>query len=90
MSKLDSIGTGAFENCTSLEKITVNAKKIGDSAFYGCSSLEKVVFGDNVKTIGIDAFALTALKSIDFGKNITKIGYNAVRGLIVIAGTLRR
>jgi hypothetical protein len=80
MSKLDSIGTGAFENCTSLEKITVNAKKIGDSAFYGCSSLEKAVFGDNVKTIGIDAFALTALKSIDFGKNITKIGYNAVRG----------
>jgi hypothetical protein len=80
MSKLDSIGEYAFWNCTSLEKITVNAKKIGDSAFYGCSSLEKVVFGDNVKTIGNEAFAVTALKSIDFGKNITKIGYNAVRG----------
>jgi hypothetical protein len=80
MSKLESIGTSAFVNCTSLEKITVNAKKIGEMAFYGCSSLEKVVLGDNVKTIGYRAFSVTALKSIDFGKNTTKIEDGAVSG----------
>jgi hypothetical protein len=78
MSMLESIGDRAFEHCTSLEKITVNAKKIGNNAFHGCSSLEKVVLGDNVKTIGENAFSATALKNIDFGKNTTKIGMFAV------------
>jgi hypothetical protein len=77
-AKLRLIDTMAFNGCTSLKEIYINAETVGSSAFGRCSSLEKVTFGDNVKEIGDLAFCQTAIKSIDFGKNITTIGYQAV------------
>jgi hypothetical protein len=72
-AKLRLIGAAAFNSCTSLKEIYINAETVGWIAFGVCSSLEKVTFGDNVKEIGQSAFARTAIKSIDFGKNITTV-----------------
>jgi hypothetical protein len=77
-AKLSLIGDRAFNCCTSLKEIYINAETVGSFAFCGCSSLTKVTFGDNVKEIGSMAFRWTAIKSIDFGKNITTIKNHAV------------
>jgi hypothetical protein len=77
-AKLRLIEDYAFNGCTSLKEIYINAETVGYLAFGRCSSLEKVTFGDNVKEIDGSAFASTAIKSIDFGKNITTIGLMAV------------
>ena len=46
-SQLESIGSYAFYNCSSLTSITIpsSVTSIGWSAFYGCSSLSEVYYG---------------------------------------------
>ncbi|MBR3864681.1 MAG: leucine-rich repeat protein [Clostridia bacterium] len=41
---------------TSLKKVTVSGGKIANSAFSGCDSLTSIEIGDNVTSIGNDAF----------------------------------
>jgi hypothetical protein len=77
-ANLRLIGGSAFESCTSLKEIYINAETVGEHAFAYCSSLAKITFGDNVKVIEYGAFAETAIKSINFGKNITTIDGSAV------------
>ncbi|NBI88924.1 leucine-rich repeat domain-containing protein, partial [Lachnospiraceae bacterium] len=52
---------GAFENCSSLENITIpnTVTSIGDSAFYNCTSLANVTIPDSVTNIGRNAFSGT-------------------------------
>ena len=47
-SKLETIGSWAFEYCTSLTSITIpdSVTSIGSSAFYDCKSLTSVTFGN--------------------------------------------
>lgn len=50
-SGLASFGTGAFQNCSALTKITIprNVTSIGQNVFQGCSSLSEMTF-DNVSS----------------------------------------
>ena len=52
----------AFENCTSLQWLTIPASVtyIGSGAFYGCSNLEGITFPDSAIDIGEKAFYGTA------------------------------
>ena len=68
-----TIGKSAFENCTSLTKITIpnSVTSIGNYTFKGCSNLTSVTFEDTQEnpfehlTIGTEAFhSCTSLKSI--------------------------
>ena len=70
---MDSIGDYAFNGCTSLKKVHINAKTVGEWAFGDCNKLTTVTFGDNVKKIGECCFQRTAITSINFNKNIEEI-----------------
>ena len=58
-SQCTSIGERAFEDCTSLESITIpdSVTSIGYHAFYSCDSLTSVTIGDGVTSIGGGAFS---------------------------------
>ena len=77
---VQSIGSGVFQGCTSLNKIDFkNVQSIGEFAFEGCTSLNKIDF-KNVQSIGTLAFdECTRLTEIDF-KNVQSIGEFAFVG----------
>ena len=68
-----SIGSGAFENCSSLQEIDLrNATSIGDNAFQNCSALQEIDLR-NATSIGGGAFyKCSALQEIDL-RNATSI-----------------
>ena len=49
-----------------LTSATITATKISDWAFAGCKSLESVVIGDNVQSIGANAFARCSSLGIEY------------------------
>ncbi len=53
-----SIGSGAFEDCTSLSSLVIHdgVTSIGDSVFRGCSSLCSLVIPNSVNDIEDRAF----------------------------------
>ena len=53
-----SIGSSAFDDCTSLTSVTIpdSVTSIGDDAFYDCTSLTSVTIPDSVTIIGGSAF----------------------------------
>ena len=55
---LESIGSGAFYNCTSLKTIEIpsGVTKIDEHAFFNCTSLENIKISDNINEIGNGAF----------------------------------
>lgn len=59
---LQTIGYSAFGGCSLLTRVILPSSlvELNASAFYGCSDLEYVEFGENVQTVGEDAFALCA------------------------------
>ncbi len=72
-----TIGSHAFESCTSLTSITIpeGVTEIGYQAFYGCSSLASVTLPDSVTEIGGQAFyGCTALTSVTIPDGVTSIG----------------
>ena len=66
----DRIGEVKFASGSQLETI-------GEAAFQGCSVLEKVTLPNGLKTIAVDAFRDTSLKSIDIPDSVESIGATA-------------
>jgi hypothetical protein len=72
-----SIGTNAFQNCTSLTSVTIpnSVTSIGNEAFFDCGSLTSVTIGTNVTSIGDFAFGnCTSLASVTIPNSVTNIG----------------
>ena len=59
---LQTIGYSAFGGCSLLTRVILPSSlvELNASAFYGCSDLAYVEFGENIQTVGEDAFALCA------------------------------
>lgn len=59
---LQTIGYSAFGGCSILTRVILPSSlvELNASAFYGCSDLEYVEFGENIQSVGEDAFALCA------------------------------
>lgn len=78
-----AIGTYAFENCTSLERINLgnSVTSVGFFAFSGCTSLASVNIPDSVTCIDDAAFSgCTSLASVTIGNKVTSIGTYAFEG----------
>jgi len=62
---IESIGTSAFNQCTSLTSVTIpnSVTRIGNYAFYGCSGLTSVTIPNSITSIGYNAFYGTGLTS---------------------------
>ncbi len=71
---LQTIGYSAFGGCSLLTRVILPSSlvELNASAFYGCSDLKYVEFGENIQTVGEDAFALcaTALELRFTGKTV--------------------
>jgi len=81
-NSVTSIGSSAFQNCSSLTSITIpnSVTRIGSYAFYGCSGLTSVTFeeGSNCTSIGGVAFRdCASLTSITIPNSVTSIGSSA-------------
>ena len=79
-----SVGSGAFEGCSSLTSITIpdGVTSIGYySVFEGCSSLTSITIPDSVTSIGDNAFwNCSSLTSITIPDSVTSIGNGAFSG----------
>ena len=62
-----SIGVSAFRNCVNLTKVKMSGvKTVGSLAFKDCSSLRTVEFSDTLLSVGVRAFAGTAILEAKF------------------------
>ncbi len=78
-----SIGSSAFQSCTSLTSITIpdSVTSIGSNAFYNCTSLTSITIPDSVTSIGWYAFfRCSSLASITIPDSVTSIGSDAFEG----------
>ena len=77
------IGTGAFQECVSLETVDFGAglKSIGEEAFSNCRSLKSVTIPDNVETILQDGFGFCDnLEEVNLGTGLKVLGEFAFEG----------
>lgn len=84
------IGSFAFENCTTLTKVTMpdSVIKTGELSFASCANLKQVVFSPNLKEIGPSSFENCGLKTVEFPKSLETIGYNAFSDCVNLTGNL--
>lgn len=78
-----SIDAWAFENLTSLTKVTIpdSVTDIGEYAFYGCYGLTSVTIPNSVTSIGYMAFrGCSGLTNITIPDSITSVGGFAFEG----------
>ena len=69
----------AFNECDTLRGIKLSGVRVIEHhAFYNCNALEEVEFGDELETIGVNAFYCTSLRSIKIPK-VRIIGMGAFR-----------
>lgn len=80
---LTTIESGLFEDCSSLESITLpeNVTKISDNAFRNCVALKQVNLPEPLLSIESNAFyGCSALSGIVLPKNLNTVGYDAFYG----------
>lgn len=67
-----------------------NIISIEDSAFMGCTKLEEIQFGNNIKTIGKNAFenCISLSYYVDLPKSLTDLGKGAFKGCTKIHGII--
>ena len=78
-----SIGSSAFDGCTSLTSITIpnSVTCIGEGAFGGCKSLTSITIPNSVTNIGNGAFdGCSSLTSIVIPNSVTSIGEEVFNG----------
>lgn len=77
---VESIGTAAFEKCSSLESVVLGngVKTLKSHVFHDCEKLESVTLSNTLETIGAEAFYKTGLKSMAIPPSVTTIGDGAV------------
>ena len=81
LSAIEEIGSNAFEQCTSIESLTIGGGTIGSSAFSGCSNLSSLTLLEGVTEIGSSNFSnLTALTTVNIPSTVKKIGGDAFAG----------
>ena len=83
------IETAAFEGCTSLQSVELNATidTIPNQCFDGCTSLNNIVLNDSIKSIGDYAFAdCSSLTYIEIPKSVTEISSVAFQNDSVTLG----
>lgn len=75
-STLTSIGEQTFEGCAALRTLIlpVAMKAIPARTYYGCELVENLLIPAQVETIGDEAFAATAVKSVEIPATLKKIG----------------
>ena len=92
-NSVKTIGSSAFSGCTGLTKINWNAENVNafssdSKVFYNAGTAGAgidVVFGDNVKSIPVNAFYISdssyrpKLTSVTIGNNVTSIGSSAFK-----------
>ena len=77
---LTSIGTSAFDGCSSLTSVTIpsNVTTIADYAFNGCYGLSAMTIPSNVESIGNSAFTgCFRLTLVEIPEEVTSIGAGA-------------
>lgn len=93
-SKLKSISTDAFQNCTSIQSINFPASLsgIGSYSFMGCTNLSSITFEDNsaLASIGYEAFYnCKVLSSITIPENVTTIYDEAFKNTGLTSVTIK-
>ena len=80
----NAIFSSAFEGCTALEAIKIDADgvtSIGSNVFRGCSSLKAIELPDRLSQIGAYAFAdCVSLEEIVFPQRVSSVGEYAFSG----------
>lgn len=77
---LESIGEGAFEDCSKLSSVTLDGTSLSlipSRTFANCNLLSSVVLPNTIKTIGDAAFSCTKLSEFKFPSTLTTIGHDA-------------
>lgn len=87
LSTPNGIGNSAFENCTSIKKLTIHGSSIGDTAFKNCSFITDANL--YVKTIGSNAFyGCESLRNLEIMANgttpVASIGSHAFENCSVL------
>lgn len=77
--------SGEFQDYVALEAIGLNVN-VPEKAFFNCSKLASLELGDNVATIGAQAFEGTSLTSIVIPEGVTSIGNRAFAKIRVKGG----
>lgn len=78
-TKLSSIGTLAFAECSSLSSVSLpdSLLEIGGGAFMSCKKLKEIVLPEKLTTVGQSAFMNTGLSQITVPQSVNDIGYSA-------------
>lgn len=76
---VESVGSNAFYNCTSITEVSVSAvQSIGQDVFRGCTGLQKVVLEDGLETIGQRMFyGSSSLTEVEFPNSLKTIESSA-------------
>jgi hypothetical protein len=72
----ETVGANAFDNCSSLAKVTFgnNVKEIGQGAF-SSTAIKSIDFGKNITSVGTWAVSdCQQLEKITIGENVTTLG----------------
>lgn len=75
-SSVTSIGSGAFQGCSSLSSISIptGINAIGSNAFDGCSALSSIALPSGLTSIADGVFKGTGLTAVSIPSSVTSIG----------------